>query len=61
MYLAIGPYDPHEVCGYPDNGKTPVRGVGKIGFLEKVDYMVGEPEIPTIFSLIADSERPERP
>lgn len=51
VYLAIGPYDPHEVCHYPDNGKVLVRGVGQVGFLRETPYMEGEPEIPTIFGL----------
>lgn len=51
VYLAIGPHDPHEVCGYPDNGKLLVRAAGAIGFLEKADYMAGEPEAPRIFDL----------
>lgn len=54
VYLAIGPYDPHEVCGYPDSGKLLVRGAKKIGFLEEADYMAGEPDSPKILSLIAD-------
>jgi len=55
VYLAIGPYDPHEVCGYPDNGKVLVRAAGAIGFLEKAEYMQGEPERPRIFELWEDS------
>ncbi|MEM6930351.1 MAG: cupin domain-containing protein, partial [Myxococcota bacterium] len=51
VYLAIGPYDPHEVCGYPDNGKTLVRGLPAIGRLDPRDYMDGEPESPRIFEL----------
>ena len=53
VYLAIGPYDPHEVCGYPDSGKTFVRAIGTIGKLDKRDYMDGEPNPPTIFALHA--------
>ena len=52
VYLAIGPYDPHEVCGYPDNGKTLVRALGTVGFLQAAPYMEGEPDKPTIFDLI---------
>jgi len=48
VYLAIGPYDPHEVCGYPDNGKVLVRGTGQVGRLEPRDYMDGEPDPPVI-------------
>lgn len=54
VYLAIGPNDPHEVCVYPDNGKVLVRGVRTVGFLQKADYMAGEPEQPRIFELIAE-------
>lgn len=53
VYLAIGPRDPHEVCGYPDSGKVYVRGLGKVGFLQEADYMAEEPESPRIFELIA--------
>ena len=42
VYLSIGPYDPHEVCGYPDSGKVMVRGVETVGTLEKKPYMDGE-------------------
>jgi len=52
VYLAIGDNDPHEVCGYPDNGKTLVRGLGQVGFFEQADYMAGEPEQPKIFELM---------
>ena len=51
VYLAIGPRDPHEVCGYPDSGKLLVRAAGVIGVLEKTHYMAGEPEQPRIFEL----------
>ena len=51
VYLAIGPYDPHEVCGYPDSGKLLVRAAATIGVLEKTDYMAHEPEQPRIFEL----------
>lgn len=56
VYLAIGPYDPHEVCGYPDSGKLLVRaaGPGSIGVLDKTDYMAHEPEQPRIFELWRD-------
>ena len=50
VYLAIGPYDPHEVCGYPDNGKVMVRAVKTVGELQRRDYLDGEPEVPLIFS-----------
>jgi uncharacterized cupin superfamily protein len=51
VYLAIGPYDPHEVCGYPDNGKVMVRALQTVGRLEKLNYMDGEPTSPAIFAL----------
>lgn len=51
VYLAIGNYDPHEVCGYPDNGKLMVRAIGQVGDFDKRDYMAGEPNPPKIFDL----------
>lgn len=59
VYLAIGPYDPHEVCEYPDNGKVLVRGIGQIGFLETAEYMAGEPEVPKIFALWEEASEGE--
>ncbi len=56
VYLAMGPRDPHEVCGYPDSGKLFARGAGRIGFLEDAGYMDGEPEEPVIFGLHEESE-----
>jgi uncharacterized cupin superfamily protein len=53
VYLAIGPHDPHEVCGYPDSGKVMVRALKTVGRLERTDYMTGEPETPRIFELAA--------
>lgn len=53
IYLAIGPHDPHEVCGYPDSGKVMVRALGMIGRLERTEYLAGEPEPPRIFELAA--------
>ena len=53
VYLAIGPHDPHEVCGYPDNGKVFVRGLGApdgLGRLESRPYMDGEPHPPKILA-----------
>ncbi|MEO0480063.1 MAG: cupin domain-containing protein [Planctomycetota bacterium] len=47
VYLAIGTYEPDEVCEYPDSGKVMVRGLGTVGRLTKTDYMDGEPERPT--------------
>ncbi len=54
VYLAIGPYDPHEVCGYPDNGKVLVRGLRGVGRFEPRDYMDGEPDPPVILGLPRD-------
>jgi uncharacterized cupin superfamily protein len=51
-YLSIGPHDPDEVCTYPDNGKVMVRSLKRIGYLETVDYLEGEPDKPRIFDLI---------
>lgn len=53
-YLAIGPHDPGEICIYPDNGKVLVRSLKRIGYLETVDYLDGEPEKPHIFELIEE-------
>ena len=53
VYLAIGPSDPDEVCVYPDNGKVMVRSLGRVGWLDKEDYLEGEPDRPKIFDLIA--------
>ena len=60
VYLAIGPHDPHEVCGYPDNGKVYVRGLGRagIGRLDSQDYMAGEPDPPLIFDLFSRTKNP---
>ena len=52
IYLAMGPHDPHEVCGYPDSGKVMVRAIGTVGHLEKTPYMEGEPDVPRIFDLL---------
>lgn len=51
VYLAIGPFDPHEVCLYPDSGKVLVRGVQLRGKLEAQEYFDGEPDPPAIFAL----------
>lgn len=51
VYLAVGPNDPDEVCVYPDSGKVYVRSLKRIGLLENVDYMAGEPERPRILDL----------
>ncbi|HZS36257.1 MAG TPA: cupin domain-containing protein [Polyangia bacterium] len=44
--LTIGPWDPHEVCGYPDSGKISVRGIKRMfrpGGEASLDYWDGEP------------------
>ncbi len=56
VYLAIGPRDPHEVCGYPDSGKVMVRSLGAIGVFDKTDYMAHEPTQPKIFELWKERE-----
>lgn len=48
IYLAIGPRDPHEVCGYPDTGKVMVRPLQTVGHFEGTAYLDGEPEPPLI-------------
>jgi uncharacterized cupin superfamily protein len=53
VYLAIGPNDPDEVCVYPDTGKVMVRSLRRVGFLEKADYLAGEPDPPLVFGLAA--------
>ena len=55
-YLAIGPHNPDEICVYPDNGKVLVRSLKRIGYLETVDYLDGEPEKPHIFDLIKEKQ-----
>jgi uncharacterized cupin superfamily protein len=52
-YLSIGPWDPHEVCGYPDSGKIMVRSEQTVGYLQATEYMDGEPERPKVLDLIA--------
>jgi uncharacterized cupin superfamily protein len=51
VYLAIGRNDPNEVAVYPDSGKVLVRSLKRVGWLEKVDYMKGEPDPPIILEL----------
>ena len=51
-HLAIGPRDPHEVCGYPDSGKVMVRSEKKVGYLRETPYMDGEPARPRVLDLI---------
>lgn len=43
----------YEVAVYPDSGKVMVRSLKRVGFLEKVDTMAGEPAEPKIFELAA--------
>jgi len=54
VYMAIGPYVAHEVCGYPDNGKVMVRSLQAVGHFTPADYMEGEPDPPTILSMEPD-------
>lgn len=54
IYLAMGPYEPNEVCGYPDTGKLMVRHTRTVGRLEAQDYMDGEPPLPKIFTEPSD-------
>lgn len=51
VYLAIGPRDPHEVCGYPDSGKVLVRAMRTVGRLEPRAYHDDEPLPPLILAL----------
>jgi len=51
VYLAIGPNHPDEICVYPDTGKVMVRSLGRVGWLEKVEYMEGEATKPAIFEM----------
>jgi uncharacterized cupin superfamily protein len=53
VYLAIGVFDPHEVCVYPDSDKVLVRGVKLLGQLEGKEYFDDEPQPPKIFELAA--------
>jgi uncharacterized cupin superfamily protein len=53
IYLAIGPFDPHEVCVYPDSDKVLVRGVKMRGKLAAKEYFDDEPTPPKIFELFA--------
>lgn len=56
VYLAIGSFDAHEVCEYPDSGKVLVRALGKVGVFERREYMNGEPEVPKLFELYEKSK-----
>lgn len=53
MYLAIGAFDPHEVCVYPDSDKVMVRGVKLRGRIAQMEYLEDEPQPPKIFALAA--------
>ena len=55
VYLAIGHFDPHEICEYPDTGKVLVRGLG-VGRLQETDYMDGEGERPRLLDLWAEQD-----
>ena len=52
VYLAIGPYDPHEVCTYPDSDKVLVRSLGAVGRLTETAYTDGEDGRPRVLELI---------
>lgn len=61
VYLAMGNYEPNEVCYYPDSGKVLVRplakvGVERIGRLTGTEYMDGEPDVPVIFDKIKENK-----
>jgi uncharacterized cupin superfamily protein len=51
VYLAIGSFDPHEVCYYPDSDKFLVRGFGMRGKLASQEYFDDEPDPPRIVEL----------
>ncbi|MDH5675904.1 MAG: cupin domain-containing protein [Myxococcales bacterium] len=53
VYLAIGAFDPQEVCIYPDSDKVAVRGVDMRGTLEEKAYFDDEPDPPRIVELAA--------
>ena len=57
VYLAIGPFDPHEVCVYPDSEKVLVRGFQLRGTLASKEYFDGEPDPPAIFALAEKNSR----
>lgn len=54
VYLSIGPFDPHEVCTYPDSGKVLIRGIQRIGTLDDQQYFDGEPEVPRILGMVPE-------
>jgi len=51
VYLAMGNYEPREVCTYPDSGKVMVRSLMTVGRLDKTAYMDGEPPRPRILDM----------
>ncbi len=51
VYLAIGPRNPEEICGYPDSGKVMVRHLQTVGTLQAQDYYEGERDRPQTFAL----------
>jgi uncharacterized cupin superfamily protein len=51
VYLAIGAFDPHEVCVYPDSDKVMVRGAKLRGRMTAMEYFDDEPNPPKIFGL----------
>ncbi|MDD9964949.1 MAG: cupin domain-containing protein [Myxococcales bacterium] len=51
VYLAIGAFDPHEVCLYPDSGRVGVRGFDLGGTIEATGYFDDEPNPPRIVQL----------
>ncbi|MDF3064792.1 MAG: putative Auxin-binding protein [Polyangiaceae bacterium] len=53
VYLAVGLFDPHEVCVYPDSEKVMIRGVKMLGHLTPRKYFEAEPSPPRIFELAA--------
>lgn len=59
VYLAIGAFDAHEVCVYPDTEKVMVRGIKQRGRVSAMDYFEEEPNPPKIFGLAARSGRAE--
>lgn len=53
VYLAMGVFDPHEVCVYPDSEKVMIRGVKMLGYLTPKEYFEDEPNPPRILELAA--------
>lgn len=54
VYLAIGRFDPDEVCTYPDSGKVMVRSLQQVGRLTTTEYLDGEPDMPRILDMHGD-------